>query len=356
MNRDSGRDPVIVGIGMMTAIGLSAAETAASVQAGTMRFAESAIVDRRSRPFTLAEVPEDGLPGLAEPLLARGLTARAARMLRLATMPLRECTAGLPERLLPLPLALALPETETPLPLDTAAFVAALASQVTGVVEAGESGAAFRGRAGGIAALGLAADAVRTGRLEFVIAGGVDSFRDLHVLGTLDVEGRVKSADNLDGFIPGEGAAFVLLASRRAALGEGLEPLASIAGSAEADEAGHLYSEQPYRGEGLAQAVARALAAGPPATPIHEVYASMNGEAHWAKEWGVTFIRNQRAFAPDHRMHHPADCFGDTGAACGPLLVGLAARALADGQARTACLAYASSDRGARAAILMEKA
>ena len=63
MNRSG--DPLIVGVGMMTAVGLTAVETAASVRATTMRFTESAFRDHRSDPITLAEVPDDGLPPLA---------------------------------------------------------------------------------------------------------------------------------------------------------------------------------------------------------------------------------------------------------------------------------------------------
>ena len=43
------------------------------------------------------------------------------------------------------------------------------------------------------------------------------------------------------------------------------------------------------------------------------------------------FIRNRASFLEDHGMHHPADSFGDTGSACGPLLVGLAATLIALG-------------------------
>ena len=57
----------------------------------------------------------------------------------------------------------------------------------------------------------------------------------------------------------------------------------------------------------------------------------MNGENYFAKEWGVSYIRNRSRFDADHGMHHPADCFGDTGAACGPLMVGLAALGIARG-------------------------
>ena len=49
-------------------------------------------------------------------------------------------------------------------------------------------------------------------------------------------------------------------------------------------------------------------------------------------------------------MHHPADCSGDSGAACGPIMAGLAALGIRDSYRRTPALVYGSSDRGARAA------
>ena len=39
-----------------------------------------------------------------------------------------------------------------------------------------------------------------------MIVGGVDSYLDLYVLGTLDLDKRIKSSTHLDGLIPGEGA------------------------------------------------------------------------------------------------------------------------------------------------------
>jgi 3-oxoacyl-[acyl-carrier-protein] synthase-1 len=116
-------------------------------------------------------------------------------------------------------------------------------------------------------------------------------------------------------------------------------------------EPGPLNSEVPYRGEGLAQVVSAVVASGTLPLPVREVYSSMNGEQHWAKEWGVSHLRNSSAFDPGHGLHHPADCTGDTGAACGPLMVGLAALGLAGGYRRSPCLVYGSSDDGARAAV-----
>lgn len=349
------REAVVVSVGMMTAVGLTAVETATSVRAGVARFGESALHDHRVRPFTLAEVPEDGLPGLAPeaeaPAGALHPTARELRLLRLATMPFQECLAALPAGARAPGLVLALPTDSPTRPTDPATFLARLASQVGGGFDLALSDASDRGRAGGLAAVERAAAAIRAGLAPFMIAGGVDSYRDLRVLGALDREQRVKSEVHLDGFIPGEGAAFLLLAERAAAAAAGLAPLATVAGVGVAMEAGHLSSAEPYRGDGLAAAIAALVATGVMAAPVQEVYSSMNGESHWAKEWGVGFIRNRAAFLPEHGMHHPADCFGDAGAACGPLMTGLAALGLRDGYRRGPCLVYCSSDDGPRVAL-----
>jgi 3-oxoacyl-[acyl-carrier-protein] synthase-1 len=344
----------IVGVGMMTAVGLSAAETAASVRAKTARFVESPIRDKQFEPFTLAEVPEDGLPKLAPELTERpALTSRERRMLRLATMPLRECLTPFPGGVERVGLCLALPEMETQQPLNRLAFVTHLAMQTGGAFAPNASDASHVGRAGGFIAIGQAVLSIQSGRAEFMIAGGVDSYRDPFILATLDRDDRVKSEENLDGFVPGEGAGFLLLASERAASLHGLTALARVAPVAAGFEAGHLYSTEPYRGDGLAGTLQTLVAQGALEAPVGEVYSSMTGENHWAKEWGVAFLRTKVAFREDHGMHHPAESFGDTGAASGPLMVGLAALGIKGRYRRSPALAYGSSDRGGRAAVLV---
>jgi len=349
-------DVVIVSAGMMTAVGLSAAETAASVRSATMRFAETEIRDKQAEPVTLAEVPDEGMADLAAELDELPLTSRERRMLRLGAGPLRECLESLPGSENPPRLMLALPESETMRPLDGPAFLERFASQVGGLFDSRRSDASFRGRAGGLLAAGRAADLIRAGQAGFVLAGGIDTYRDPDVLGALDMEGRLKSVANLDGFIPGEGAAFLLLASRQTAAAAGLTPLAALSSVAEAVENGHLYSEEPYRGEGLATCLQNLIASGSTNGAIGEVYSSMNGESHWAKEWGVAFLRNASAFVSEHGMHHPADCYGDTGGASGPLMVGIAAIGISEGYRAGPCLVYGSSDRGRRAALTLSKA
>jgi 3-oxoacyl-[acyl-carrier-protein] synthase I len=350
-------DPVmIIGVGIVSPVGLTAAETAASVRSGVMRFSESALLDREFDPYTTAEVPDDGLRELPETLRAdRAITARQSRLLRLAGTALPECCSVLAANLTPRPIALALPEHETALPLDGAVFLSRLARQVGCVFNADLSIATHRGRAGGIAAVGHAAMLIRAGHTEFAIAGGVDTFCDPYVLSALDAEERVKSERATDRFIPGEGAAFLLLASPAAAAAANVAPLAQLSAVTLGFEPGHLYSAEPYRGDGLAATFAQLVQLGDIPAPLAEVFSSMNGESHWAKEWGVGYLRSRAAFRPTYGMHHPADCLGDTGAACGPLLIGLAAVGIRDRYRGSPSLVYGSSDRGQRAAVVVSR-
>ncbi len=335
---------------MTTPVGLSALETAASVRAATMGLSETDFRDKRFDRVVLAEVPDGGVAALAPPLVDEpGVSSREVRMLCLAGQALRECLAPIADQGRPIGVCLALPDSETRIPLDQAAFLRRLSTQVGGVIHPRASDASHRGRAAGLVAIGQGVLTIQQGIAPFILAGGVDTYRDAYVLGTLDLEKRLKSADNYDGFIPGEGAGFVLLTSERTAIAHKLVPLARVSSVATGIEAGHLYSDAPYRGDGLAAVFAQL--SGSFAQPFSEVYSSMNGESHWAKEWGVGFMRNRSAFTPEHGMHHPADCFGDTGAACGPLLTGLAAIGINNRYRRSPALVYCSSDRGSRAAI-----
>jgi 3-oxoacyl-[acyl-carrier-protein] synthase-1 len=347
-------DPVIIGIGMKTAVGLTAKETAAAVRAATMRFSEVPIADSELEPIIFAEVPEDGLSPLASDLdNVTSLTTREARLLRLGITPLAECLTSLPAGSRPPALALALPDYPADVPIDGPSFLRHFAAHAGGLFDASRSIAVDRGRAGGLLALQRAGDAIRTGQADVTIAGAIDTYRDLYVLGSLDEERRVKSESNFDGLIPGEAAAFVLLATARVAAAARVTPLARVSRVSVGAEAGHLYSEAPYRGDGLAAVVTELVNTSGLTAPFGDVWSSMNGESHWAKEWSVSYLRNRAAFVDDHGMQHPADSLGDAGAACGPVMIGLAAMAISHRYGRAPAMVYCSSDRGERAAVAL---
>jgi len=346
-------DIVIASAGLISPVGLSLAETAASARARVARLAELPWLDRHLEPFVAGTVPDEGLPELAKPLANLPLQPREARMLRLAHAALEEALQPLGGQGAPLPLLLGLPEHHTTAPLQPKTFIERLAVQAAGLVDAKRSVAAPRGRAAGLMALREASARLARGDCEMLLVGGVDSLVDLYVLGTLDLEGRIRNQSNSDGFSPSEGAAFLLLTTAGAAAARGLQPLARLHGSAQGHEPGHLYAEAEYLGEGLAGTLDALLGEAPPPQPIATVYCSFNGERYWAREFGVARLRQSAAFAPEHAMEHPAECFGDLGSAHGPALAALAALGVKQGYRRAPCLVLASSDRGDRAAALL---
>jgi 3-oxoacyl-[acyl-carrier-protein] synthase I len=347
----------IVGMGMITPVGLTAMQAAASVRAGITRFAETSIYDKRFQPFVMSILPDDVLPALSPELESVvGLTSRQIRMLRLATPALQEAVAGVPDlKRIPLFLAGAEPLENRPAPI-TERFMQQLGIQAEVEFDLAGSKVFPDGRAAGMVALKEALDTLAAGRVESVLVGGVDTFLDLYLLGTMDMESRVLGPGIMDGFIPGEGAAFLLLTSHSKAAHLGKTVSGSIMSVSVGFEEGHLYSDQPYRGDGLAGAFTGLCAAGAVTEPIRELYSAMNGENHWAKELGVAYIRNSTAFYPAYGTHHPADCIGDTGAASGIILTILAAIGISRGYRQSPALVTCSSDRGVCGAAAVSNA
>jgi 3-oxoacyl-[acyl-carrier-protein] synthase-1 len=133
----------------------------------------------------------------------------------------------------------------------------------------------------------------------------------------------------------------------------GMTPCARVLAVGLGQEPGHLSSAKPYRGEGLAQAFASLFQALPQKQRVRTVYAGLNGESLWAKELGVARIRNDEHFEEPVQVEHPADSFGDVGAALGPVMIGLAAQALVGGDRPGPALIYCGSDGEERIAVLI---
>ena len=344
---------VVVSAGVVSPIGLSLAETAASSRARLIRLREIEWRDRRFQPFIVGVVPDDGLPELDAELSGLYLQYREVRMLRLAHIALAETLKPIAGNDTTIPLLLGLPEHHTTQPIDPKRFLTRLAQQTKAKLDLSRSIAAPNGRAAGLMAFRRAVAMLEANDAEFVLVGGVDSLVDLYVLGTLDMQGRIRNEVNSDGLRPSEGAAFLLLTLASTAAQKGLRPLAQLLGSAIGHEPGHLYAQEPYLGEGLAAAFSGLLAETPPPSPIACIYASLNGERYWGKELGVARLRNSGAFDPELQMEHPAECFGDLGAAHGPTLAALAVHGMFKHYRHSPCLVYASSDHGERAAVLL---
>jgi 3-oxoacyl-[acyl-carrier-protein] synthase-1 len=210
-----------------------------------------------------------------------------------------------------------------------------------------------RGRAAALMALERALEILKTGSSPSVIVGGVDTYLDLRLLATLDSEQRILGTRVMDGFIPGEGAAFYTLTDADES-GHGTGPRIVVHAAASVMDPGHRYGDAPARGEGLAQALDLARQQlEQPLQPIETTFAGFNGESFDAKLWGVARLRHNDFFSPGMLIEHPADKFGDAGAATGALLMALAAQALEHGTRSGPALVWAASDREPRACALV---
>jgi 3-oxoacyl-[acyl-carrier-protein] synthase-1 len=338
---------------MTTPVGLKAAATAAAVRAGISRQRESSFWNCSGEPMIVAFLADEKLPPLAPELAQqKGLSKRHQRMLRLATRALREAVSPL-SRVDSVPVLLVGPESyEKENAAIAADFLAHLRVQSEVHFSRVGSSTAFQGRAGGIAALEHALRLLHEQKQPYVLVGGVDSHADPALLGLLDQAGRVHAYGVMDGFVPGEGAGFLLLSAQRKMPGS--VGIAYLAAPGLGEERGHRRSEEPHLGDGLADAV-RAAVAGAPDGSIGSVFCSLNGESFWAKEWGVAVIRSSTAFRGGLKLKHPADCFGDLGAASGPVLVGLAAMELGRGWIPGSSLVWCASEGAPRAAVLVSR-
>jgi 3-oxoacyl-[acyl-carrier-protein] synthase-1 len=334
---------------VLCAIGNGTDQVWASARAGIAKIASSHVMDRHFEPISMGLVPEDVLPPLNEEIEKLPLPSRARRMLRLATPSLQAVAKDLDG---PVPIFIGLPAL-TPKEAPWIVHVPAYLQKLTNVqIDLQRSAIVPHGRAAGLMALELAMNALQAIPSGTVIVGGVDTFLDLRLLATLDQEQRILGPRVMDGFIPGEGAAFVVLSGNPAGNGRVV-----VNGVASSMDEGHRYGTAPAKGEGLATAMAQLKQrAGQLSGPIATTFAGFNGESFDAKMWGVARVRHNDLFSPSMLIDHPADKYGDAGAATGAILLALAAKSLSIGARPGPTLVWAASDREPRACAVVSVA
>lgn len=340
-----GTTVVVVGVGARTALGASAPATAAAVRAGIAGFGPHPfVVDTAGNKVIVAAAAYLGPDVAGTDRLAELAVPAAAEALG----PLLATSGGGP----PIYVFLGLPPDRPGRGKDVPALLparlqAALGSRCTvRRVERIETG-----HAAGAMAVQAAWQAVRSGAAEFALAGGVDSYMEPETLEWLEAFDQVHSAgpeNNPYGFIPGEGAGFVLLVSADAARRYKLSAALDLVNAAIAKETKLIKTDAVCTGEGLT-ALFRALAGEPQMVRTDHVYCDMNGEPYRADEFGFATVRAGGLFHDPSAFTAPADCWGDVGAASGPLFLVLADAATRKGYAPGSVLAaFTSSESGER--------
>lgn len=341
----------VVATGARTPLGFDAESSAAAVR--------GAINAGRDHPFMVDQVGEP-MPAALDAGLDPRLVG-SERLLALAFPAIVEACAPLADVggwQSAIPLFLALPEYRPGFDEHDVEFVRAGLAAANLPLEISSVAAAPMGHAGGLAAIAKATREIEAGAYDACLVGGVDSYFEADTMEWLDANLQLAGSVSRSGFVPGEGAGFGLLMSEDACRRCGLSPMSRIRSAGTAREPHLIKTADTCIGKGLTavvQSVIESLHAD--MRTIDAVICDVNGERYRAEEWAFVCLRLGQYFDDPTAYDSPADCWGDVGAASGPLFAMLACRAAARGYAKgRSTLVWASSEHGLRAAVVLEAA
>jgi 3-oxoacyl-[acyl-carrier-protein] synthase-1 len=317
--------------GARAPLGLSSEQVAMCVRAKKMEPETTRFTDRSGEPI-----------GVCRTLAVAGSIHGYDRLLRLAAPAL--CEAWPEGEVEPIPLILSLPEAgrADDDPRFNEGFVRDLATRSRRRLDVERSRVVRAGRAGGAIAVETAAMMLAApGGPALVMVGGADSYYHPDVLAGLDRDLRLHGPGTEDGFIPGEGAAFLLLSRSRPKGDAAMATLRRVVTGREANADGHA----PNIGAAMTE-ILHALRSD---APIPWVVSDLNGEQDRARERTLAEIR---ALGSEEGVRDdPLGELGDPGAATGPLLMSMVSVYFAAGcaPAREAVIVLASdgAERGA---------
>ena len=347
---NNGRQVCLVGVGACTPLGLNALSSAAAVRAGISAFAE--------HPFMIDQDGERMIVARAS-YLPDGLIYYE-RLARFAVSAAKEAVTSLQATenfTVQLPVIIGLPSKRPGIPGNLNSQVAEhFRIEMEAICRITNVEVIAAGHSAGLIALEAGWNKIRQGVFEFCLVGGVDSYLEPETLEWVEACEQLHSSTNAYGFIPGEAGGFCLISSRQAAERLKLTILGEILSVASAREKNLIKTETVCIGEGLSKAFKQALqpiiSSG---IKVDYVICDMNGEPYRADEYGFTIARLSDCFLDAGDFSTPADCWGDVGAASGPLFVNFAAASKIRGYAKgSKVLAWTSSEGGERSAALID--
>ncbi len=326
--------------GLCCAVGYHLRAADCALRAHMDHFQESEFRSQDGSPLLVARLPETELWG----------QPRLARWLELALADCLDDAPGLDTRQVPL-IWLA-PEAERAGPdLEWRAEIHRQAVTQLGKEFHPASGILPLGRAGLAHALQQACACLLREHCPAVLLAGVDSYLDAGTInGYLHAE-RLQVPGNSDGFIPGEGAAAVLLEPARSG-GAGV----CITGYGEGEEAGRPDGSVPSRAQGLTRAIRTAMSAARiDYGDLDFRMSDQNGEAFFSREAANAFTRVAPEGGAKLELLTLADSLGEIGAATGPAMLAYLSRRLPHFASPGACgILHLANDDGRRAAVVLQ--
>lgn len=340
------QSPLIIGLGAVTAVGLTAPQTCAAIRAGISGFRDAVWGDPLEEPQIGAVVPARS--ALKFPSICW--------LTNLATRAIQECLEYRESDTKDTALLLAIPESFREHPALVGFSEQSLLATIEKKLKRKfhpASAVLREGHATALRAIVTARDLLSKNTARYCIVGGVDSLINENDYRRLKKANRLQGSENSQGLVPGEGAAFILITLPNKSLKS--RPFAQILGVGSAIEEDSVLGERYSVGNGLRNALAKAIAeAAIPEENIGFLISDMNGERYRAWESAICHARFYRTRRERLNTWYPAASVGDIGAASGALLVVVGAMAIARGYTPgQIAMCEGASEEGVRAACLI---
>ena len=338
----------IADMSVVTPIGNTPQELHNNYQKNAVNFVLSDFYTEQGLQITMGEVDDEQLPSLVKDP-SRPKSVYYSRLLKLASQALNQLSSSSP-----LPCLLAMTEQYPSLPKFHPDFAKLLKKQLQqdeSKIDWNQFKHYSLGRAGGFALLDLALKSLNTNIAQQILVGGIDNYQNTDVIKHLSGRHRLM-AEGINGFVPSEGAGFLRLTLNKneALIKNG--GIIAITPPGLSMENGHLYSEQPNRGQGLTSAIKQALRYTD--THITQVFSCFNGESLSISENSSALLRNKEKISEKSTENSLAKNTGDLGAASGIVLIANAAEQLSLHGYNQTYLLYTASDQAHRSAVCLQ--
>jgi len=339
----------IVGLGARTPLGLNVEASMAAVRAGIAQIEEHPfILDRQGEPVRLATDPE-----------LNPLSMGPERLTEMAETALAEvCTTlgGKAPNLGNIPLFLGLPEERPGWTKNDMQVVHNQLTQKSFPLKLDPIELLPYGHAAGLLAVEAACQKIQAGKEQICVIAGVDSYVNFETLEWLDQNKQLATPYHRGAFFPGEGVGAVALASDSIVRRYGLTTLGMVKGIGTAIEPHKIKTDTVCVGEGLTTCIRKAVSGFQfPDEAIDGIICDINGERYRSEEWGFALLKLPEVFSDPTGYDLPTSCWGDVGAASGPLSMSMAVNAAQKGWGKgKRYLIWNSSETGQRAAASIE--
>lgn len=299
------QDLAIIGVGMVTGVGLNAPASCAAIRSGINNFQETRFMDQSGEWIMGCSVP------LEQPWRS------TTKLIKMAAKSILECLAQVPSPIKTeeIPLLLCLAEADRPGRVieDDNAFFFELQQELNLQFHT-KSRVIAHGRVSVGVALQHARALIHGNVTKQVLIAATDSLLTAKTLAEFQERDYLLTSSNSDGFIPSEAGAALMISP----VYQKPDPQLIFYGLGFGNEKASIDSEEPLRADGLTQAIKAALKEAK--CEMHDIdfrITDLSGKQYYFKEASLALSKTLRKKKEELLMWHPADCIGETGSAIG---------------------------------------